>query len=106
MIFDPIRDRVRNVTEVGIHFGKSLRVWHAYFRHASIYGIDIAVQPQAWQTAKELGERVRVMPPADSTDETSRESERGLIERLAILVSQYFSHRLLLRTRGASHLYT
>ena len=70
MLFDGLRDRVRNMTEIGIHMGKSLRMWHAYFRFANIYGIDISVQPQALQVAKELAlkdSRVRILPPADST---------------------------------------
>ena len=47
MLFEPIRHRVRNITEIGIHHGKSLTLWHGYFARANIYGIDISVQPQA-----------------------------------------------------------
>ena len=100
MLFDGMRERVRNVTEIGIHFvrararsplsgpcpspgrassefpcdlhgfaqGKSIRVWHAYFSNAHIYGIDVSVQWQAKQAERDLGARVHVLPSADSTD--------------------------------------
>ncbi|KAL1515873.1 hypothetical protein AB1Y20_002488 [Prymnesium parvum] len=50
-LFDPIRDSVRNVTEIGVAQGQSLqeaatpsrerRVWHDYFEKAQIWGVDI-----------------------------------------------------------------
>merc|ERR1712079_816925 len=43
MLFDPIRHRVSNVTELGVMAGQSLKVWHEYFANARIYGIDIFV---------------------------------------------------------------
>ena len=41
MLFDPIRREVRNVTEVGVATGQSLKVWHDYFPSAAICGIDV-----------------------------------------------------------------
>jgi len=40
-LFEPIRDRVTNITEIGIALGQSLQVWHDYFEHAQIWGVDI-----------------------------------------------------------------
>ena len=40
-LFEPIRDRVANLTEVGIALGQSLQVWHDYFEHAHVWGVDI-----------------------------------------------------------------
>ena len=40
MLFDPIRTRVRNVTEVGVAHGQSLRMWHDYFANAVVWGVD------------------------------------------------------------------
>lgn len=37
---DPIRDQVRNVLEIGIDKGASLRMWSEYFPQARIFGID------------------------------------------------------------------
>lgn len=70
MLFDALRDRVRNMTEVGVHHGRSLRMWHGYFRFARIWGVDVALQPEALRAADELGERVRVLE-ANSTDGAS-----------------------------------
>ena len=43
IILDPIRDRVRNVTETGVAQGWSLAVWNEYFCAAKIYGVDISI---------------------------------------------------------------
>jgi hypothetical protein len=40
-LFEPIRDRVLNVLEVGINTGNSHRMWRDYFHNANVYGIDI-----------------------------------------------------------------
>lgn len=40
-IFDPIRDKVANITEIGVAQGQSLQVWHDYFEKAHIWGVDI-----------------------------------------------------------------
>ena len=34
------RDRVKNVLEIGVNYGCSLRMWRDYFPKAQIYGID------------------------------------------------------------------
>jgi len=41
MLFDARRLSIQNVTEVGIATGQSLKMWHEYFPHATIHGIDI-----------------------------------------------------------------
>ena len=40
-LFDPIKDRVSNMTEIGLAQGQSLQVWHDYFPNAHIWGVDI-----------------------------------------------------------------
>ena len=40
-LFDPIKHRIRNVTEIGLAQGQSLQVWHDYFSAAHIWGVDI-----------------------------------------------------------------
>ena len=40
-LFEPIRDRVLNITEIGVALGQSLQVWHDYFEHANVWGVDI-----------------------------------------------------------------
>lgn len=39
-LFEPIRNKVTNVLEVGIHEGGSLAMWRDYFPKATVVGID------------------------------------------------------------------
>lgn len=39
-LFDPIRERVDAVLEVGVRRGGSLRAWSEYFPNANVWGID------------------------------------------------------------------
>lgn len=41
MVFDPIRFKEINLLEIGIDKGASLLMWHEYFPHSEIHGIDI-----------------------------------------------------------------
>ena len=45
MMFDPIRESVRNITEVGIAYGLSLEMWNDYFPNAHVWGIDAGLAP-------------------------------------------------------------
>merc|ERR1740138_949290 len=40
-LFEPIRHSVRNVTEIGVKTGQSHKVWHEFFRNATVLGIDV-----------------------------------------------------------------
>lgn len=40
LLFEPIRDDVKKVVEIGILKGSSLRLWQEYFPNAEILGID------------------------------------------------------------------
>jgi len=42
MLFDGIRERVVNLTEVGVAAGQSLGMWHDYFPRADVWGLDIS----------------------------------------------------------------
>lgn len=42
-LFDPIRESVRNVTEIGVSAGQSMLMWHDYFTNATIHGVDIVL---------------------------------------------------------------
>ena len=47
MLLDPIRDRVQNMTEIGVAAAQSLEMWHTYFPHALVWGIgDVLDGPQ------------------------------------------------------------
>lgn len=51
-LFGPLRLTTRNVTEIGIALGQGLQVWHDYFPHAHIWGVD--VQPSCVAHARKL----------------------------------------------------
>ena len=53
-LFDPIRDKVLNMTEVGVAGGKSLELWQTYFPHAHIWGLDVTLWPEARRRAANL----------------------------------------------------
>lgn len=40
LLFGHRRDSVKRVLEVGVHYGRSLRMWEKYFPNARIFGID------------------------------------------------------------------
>lgn len=40
----PLRDQIRQVVEIGIYNGASLRMWRDYFPNATVIGADIGVQ--------------------------------------------------------------
>ena len=41
LFFQPVRERVERVLEIGVFKGDSMRLWEAYFPTAHIYGLDI-----------------------------------------------------------------
>lgn len=41
MHFRDIRDRVRNVCEIGVQSDRSIRMWEEFFPNATIYGVDV-----------------------------------------------------------------
>lgn len=40
-LFDPMRFGIKNVCEIGIQYGGSLKMWAEYFTNAKIVGIDV-----------------------------------------------------------------
>jgi cephalosporin hydroxylase len=41
----PYRDTAKNVIEIGLMSGESLRMWTEYFSKSTVYGMDITVKP-------------------------------------------------------------
>lgn len=50
-LFKDRRHDVRSVLEVGVHYGRSLRMWAAYFPEAQIVGLDI-YEPHLFQDGR------------------------------------------------------
>jgi hypothetical protein len=46
------RERAKNVLEVGIYNGGSIRLWHDYFTNATIHGVEIAHIDLLWDGIK------------------------------------------------------
>lgn len=44
-LFEPRRATAKNVLEIGLMSGESLRMWTEYFHNASVYGMDITIKP-------------------------------------------------------------
>jgi hypothetical protein len=45
-IFEPIRDRVKSVCEIGIYLGRSLQLWEEYFPNIEkVVGVDLNQSP-------------------------------------------------------------
>lgn len=43
LLFTPIKDKVKNLLEIGVYSGASVQVWSEYFPHAHIDGVDITL---------------------------------------------------------------
>jgi hypothetical protein len=41
--FEPIRNEVKSILEIGIAGGSSLKIWRDYFPNAMVHGIDVGV---------------------------------------------------------------
>lgn len=54
ILFDPLRDKPINITEIGVASGQSLQVWNEYFSNAQIFGLDIRISDKVKQNFKKL----------------------------------------------------
>ena len=51
-LFEPIRHKVTNITELGIASGQSLAMWAIFFANAHVWGLDVWVQTEVRRLAK------------------------------------------------------
>lgn len=51
-LFKPKKDSARNILEIGIQYGGSIKLWHDYFINADIYGLDITKIKDIWPELK------------------------------------------------------
>jgi hypothetical protein len=58
MIFDPIRFKIRNITEIGVAAGQSLQIWHKYFPNTEIHGFDPYPMESVQRVVESLGDRL------------------------------------------------
>lgn len=45
----PKKNTAKNVLEVGIYKGGSIRLWADYFRNATVYGLDVMSEDEVWE---------------------------------------------------------
>jgi hypothetical protein len=63
------RDSAKNVLEVGIHNGGSIKLWYDYFPNATIHGLDIIDNDKVWNILKN-NDRIRLYTSTNAYDET------------------------------------
>lgn len=79
-LFEPIRDRVTNITEIGIALGQSLQVWHDYFEHANVWGVDI--HPKVISRARrQFADKPRVHILRANSKNPDQVAQLGLAEK-------------------------
>jgi cephalosporin hydroxylase len=51
-LFSHKKETARNILEVGICFGGSIKLWADYFKNATIYGLDVLKMDDLWEEIK------------------------------------------------------
>jgi hypothetical protein len=60
-LFSPIRQSAKNILEVGIRDGGSLKLWYDFFPNATIYGVDTMEEvKEIWSEIKKP--RIKILP--------------------------------------------
>ena len=52
-LFNKRKEFAKNVLEIGICYGGSIKLWHDYFTDANIYGLDIMHIDQVWHEIRD-----------------------------------------------------
>lgn len=45
-LFSPLKETAKNILEIGVQHGGSIKLWNDYFTNAKIYGVDINKYPE------------------------------------------------------------
>jgi hypothetical protein len=91
ILFDPIRDGVRNMTEIGISAGQSLQAWYDYFPNAEIHGYDLYIIPVVRKNLEPTKSRVHIH--IQNVLEESL-AHQGLVEESMDIVIEDASHAI------------
>ena len=62
------KDTAKNVLEIGVWNGESIRLWHDYFKNATIYGLDILPIENMWPEILNK-ERIKIYTSVNAYDE-------------------------------------
>lgn len=55
----------KNVLEIGILYGGSIKLWHDYFENATVYALDVMPEYQVWPELKNK-ERIKIHAATDA----------------------------------------
>lgn len=62
------RDTARNVLEVGIHVGGSIKLWNDYFKNATVHALDVMNIDNVWDILKN-NDRIKLYTSTNAYDE-------------------------------------
>jgi len=62
------RDTARNVLEIGIYTGGSIKLWSEFFTNATVYGVDVRAESYIWDEIKNK-ENIRLLTETDAYDQ-------------------------------------
>ncbi len=68
------KDTAKNVLEIGIYHGGSIKLWHQYFTNAQIYGLDIIDIADVWDELKG-NDKITLYTSTDAYDENFVKNE-------------------------------
>jgi predicted O-methyltransferase YrrM len=61
------KDSAKNVLEIGVHTGGSIKLWHDYFPNATIFGLDCNHIDSMWDKIKN-NDRIKIYSSVDAYD--------------------------------------
>jgi predicted O-methyltransferase YrrM len=64
-LLEPIRESARNVLEIGIGQGGSIKLWQQYFKNSEVYAVDILEQKDILSELFDT-DRIHVYPQTDA----------------------------------------
>jgi cephalosporin hydroxylase len=71
-IFENKKETAKNIMEIGIDMGGSIKLWHDYFTNATIYALDINHIDNIWEELKDK-DRIKIYSSFDAYDKESFE---------------------------------
>lgn len=68
------REIAKNILEVGISKGGSIKLWHDFFINADVYGLDIMPKSEVWEEIKDK-QRIHLYTETDAYNDDFVQSE-------------------------------
>ena len=103
MLFSPIKQLVKNTTEVGIMAGQSLQAWYRYFPNAEIHAIGKYYNEKIKTNLEKLKPRLHAHI-LDILEKQTNMTELGFLEESMDIIIEDGPHCLESRKRFLHHL--